>query len=239
MKKNSLKNLAFVFGIMCYFHSFAQQTLYSRAPDSPVINFVTSNSSIDEAKTKGSPYLDKNFVQGKVVRKGKTQLVANMRFNAYTNEVEIQDGTLKQGYASLYKRREFQAVIGGKTYSINVYKDKDGSLKSSYFVELNKGNLKLLFKPEVILRPARRPNTSYGRYVPPTYIWNSSYYIFDTTKPTEENYAVEIGLSKNNILKYTGNKKDVMKQFVKDSNLNLRREDDVISLLDYYNSINE
>lgn len=237
MNRLKLMKLVFVTSITGMLNSYGQQSFYSRAPDSPVINFVTAPSSTNETKINGSPYLEETFTQGKVIKKGKTQLVAMMRYNAYTNEVEIKDGSMKEGYSSLYKRSEFKAIIGDKTYGIHVFKDNDGALRSSYFIELNQGDTKLLFKPEAILRQARRPDTSYGRYVPPTYVWNNSYYIIDNGNSGDENYAVETRLSKRRILKYLNTDTESLKQYIKREDLNLRHKEDVVDLFHFYNTL--
>ncbi|CAN0594293.1 unnamed protein product, partial [Ectocarpus sp. 12 AP-2014] len=52
-----------------------------------------------------------------------------------------------------------------------------------------------------------------------------------------ENHAVKVRLTKNNILDFTGSKKNEMKLYVKEKKLNLRKEQDVIAFLNYFNSL--
>ena len=94
-----------------------------------------------------------------------------------------------------------------------------------------------MFKPEALLKQARTPSTSYEKYSPPTYVWNSSYYILDNRNKDSENHAVKVRLTKNNILDFTGSKKNEMKLYVKEKKLNLRKEQDVIAFLNYFNSL--
>ncbi|MDF4203984.1 hypothetical protein PXD56_13505 [Maribacter sp. SA7] len=213
------------------------QNAYSPVPEEGIINFVTSSTEIEPTKAKGTPYLNEEFVHGEVIVNDKVEEIGKMRYNAYRNEVEILDNISKDSFYSLLKRAYIKVEIGGKMYSIYTYVDTDKSIKTSYFTNLNEGNLKLLFKPEALLKQARSPSTSYEKYSPPTYVWNSSYYILDETNPDAENHAVKVRLTKNQILDFTGSKKEEMKTYVKENNLNLRQEEDVVAFLNYYNSL--
>lgn len=213
------------------------QNAYSPVPEEGIVNFVTSNTEIEPSKAKGTPYLNEDFVHGEVIVDDKVKEVGKMRYNAYRNEVEILDNISKDSYYSLLKRAYIKVEIDGKNYSIYTYVDSNESIKTSYFTDLNKGALKLLFKPEALLKQARSPSTSYEKYVPPTYVWNSSYYMLDEKNANAENHAVKVRLTKKSILDFTGDRKEQMKEYVKENKLNLRQEKDVISFLDYYNSL--
>lgn len=213
------------------------QQAYSATPETGIMNFVSSSSEIESSITKGTPYLNEEFVHGEVIVNDKVELVAKMRYNAFRNEVEILNDNSKDSYYSLLKRAYISVEIGNKPYNIYTYKDFDGSVRTSYFSDLNDGKVKLLFKPEAILKQARRPSTSYEKYVPPTYVWNSSYYILDKVNTDSENHAVKVRLTKNNILGFTGTQKEEMKKYIKENKLNLRQEKDVINFLNYFNSL--
>lgn len=213
------------------------QNAYSPIPEEGIVNFITSSTEIEPSKAKGSPYLNEEFIHGEVIVDDKVKEVGKMRYNAYRNEVEILDNISKDSYYSLLKRAYIRVEIGGRNYSIYTYVDSDKSIKTSYFSDLNDGKVKLLFKPEAILKQARRPSTSYEKYVPPTYVWNSSYYILDKVNTDSENHAVKVRLTKNNILDFTGTQKEEMKTYIKENKLNLRQEKDVINFLNYFNSL--
>ncbi|QWX83072.1 hypothetical protein H0I23_11480 [Cellulophaga sp. HaHaR_3_176] len=224
--------------LFCVKSSFAQQA-YSPVPEEGIVNFVTSTTEITDSKTNGTPYLNESFVDGEIIVNDKVELVGKMRFNAHGNEVEILNNDAIDSYYSLLKRSYISVRIGNKKYRIFTYKDSRDAVRTSYFSDLNEGGLKLLFKPESVLKQARRPSTSYEKYVPPTYVWNSSYYILDQSNKDQENHAIKIKLSKNNILDFTGDKKEEMKIYVKENKLNLKKEEDVISFLNYYNSVSK
>ncbi|MGB2759998.1 MAG: hypothetical protein WBC58_08560, partial [Maribacter stanieri] len=135
------------------------QNAYSPVPEEGIVNFVTSSTEIEPSKAKGTPYLNDEFVHGEVIVNDKVEEIGKMRYNAYRNEVEILDNISKDSFYSLLKRAYIKVEIGGKMYSIYTYVDNDESIKTSYFTNLNEGNLKLLFKPEALLKQARSPST--------------------------------------------------------------------------------
>lgn len=231
------KILTVIFIATFVINSLNGQNAYSPVPEEGIVNFVTSSTEIEPSKAKGSPYLNEEFVHGEVIVNEKVEEVGKMRYNAYRNEVEILDNLSKDSYYSLLKRAYIKVEIDGKLYRIYTYVDNDKSIKTSYFTDLNEGPLKLLFKPEALLKQARSPSTSYEKYSPPTYVWNSSYYILDNRNKDSENHAVKVRLTKNNILDFTGSKKNEMKLYVKEKKLNLRKEQDVIAFLNYFNSL--
>lgn len=219
----------------CLQFGLAQQPAYSSAPDTPILSFTSNDINPDDSKAIGTPYINDSFEEGDVIINNKVQLTEKMRYNAYRNEIEVLDKKSSDSYYSLLKRAYISVKIGNVPYTIYTYKDSNGSVRTSYFSTLNQGSLQLLFKPEAILRQGRKPTTSYEKYVQPKYVWNNSYYILDNGKESESRHAIKVKLKKNSILDFTGGRKEEMKKYIKDQNLNLRREEDVISFLNYFN----
>lgn len=222
-------------GLLCFKFGSAQQPAYSSAPDTHILSFISIDIDDNDSKAKGSPYVNECFEVGEVSINDKVQLKEKMRYNAYKNEIEVLDKNSPDSYYSLLKRAYISVEIGDTPYAIYTFVDSNGSVRTSYFSERNQGAIKLLFKPEAILRQGRKPATSYEKYVQPRYIWNNSYYILDNRNPSDNNHAYKVKLKKNSILDFTGGRKEEMKKYIKEQNLNLRREEDVISFLNYFN----
>ncbi|WP_445381344.1 hypothetical protein [Robiginitalea sp. IMCC43444] len=206
----------------------AQLTLNN--PEGGVLQLSTVNRSYDQEKTDGSPYLEDEFKGGRVYVNGDVSLEKPMRYNAYISEIEIFAG--QKQYAPLLKRAYITAQIGDKTYKMLPYTTDRDLQRVGYFNPLNEGEVVLLFKPEVKLRQGRVPDTNYGKYVPPTYIDISSYYLKKGEAPAEK-----IRLSKKWVLKTLGDQKKALQEYISGNKLNLRKESDVIDLLHYYNSL--
>ncbi|WP_297796926.1 hypothetical protein [uncultured Eudoraea sp.] len=199
-------------------------------PEGAPVSFITRNIDYADIKANGSQYFDEEFAYGEVFSKDSVVLRAEMRFNAFRNEIQV----LQQGDESypLLKRSYIMAKIGAKRFNIYIYEDARGNNRSSYFNPLNEGNAVLLYKPEIKLKQGRIPATSYDRTVPPTYIDISAYYI-----RKGDGIAKRIRLKKIDILEVLEDKKSEIQAYIKGDNLSVRKEADLIKIMDYYNSL--
>lgn len=235
MKKNLIIYLVVSLG-MTVSKNYGQQA-YSTSPENPIISFATQSTVYDD-KAKGSPYLNENFQYGEVEINDKLALTGKMRFNAYRNEVEILEDNKDDAYYSLLKRSYIKVRIGDKPYNIYQFKDKPGvGIRTSYFIELNAGPVVLLFKPEAKLKKGRTPSTSYDKYVPPTYVWSSSYYLVNKDNGKDA-VAVKVRLNKKDFLRFFGesNQKELV-DFIKAKELKVKHEEDAIKLVEFYNDL--
>jgi hypothetical protein len=199
-------------------------------PEGGAVSFLTQNGNYADLDAEGSEYFDETYRMGEVTIRDKVELRGKMRFNAFRNEIQV----LQEGDESfpLLKRSYIKAAIGKKVFGIYLYEDAKGNNRSSYFNPLNEGNTILLYKPEIKLKKGRVPATSYDRTVPPTFIDVSTYYIKKGDKT-----AKRIRLKKTDILAILSDKKNEIQAYIKSENLSLKKEDDLIKLMDYYNSI--
>lgn len=200
------------------------------SPEGGAVSFLTQNGDYSDLDAEGSEYFDETYKMGVVSIRGKVELRGKMRFNAFRNEIQVLQGGNES--FPLLKRSYIKAIIGAKVFGIYLYEDSKGNNRSSYFNPLNEGSVVLLYKPEIKLKKGRIPATSYDRKVPPTFIDVSSYYV----KKGEET-AKRIRPKKSDILTSLADKKNEIQTFIKNEGLSLKKEADLIKLMDYYNSI--
>ncbi|MGB5820606.1 MAG: hypothetical protein WBG90_14070 [Saonia sp.] len=218
----------FLLGIL--FPVFLLGQIDQTLPDeTSVLTFRTKSIDYSDVKANGSPFLDEEYKAGEVIINGKVTLRGKLRYNAHRSEVEVleKDDTS----FSLLKRSYISAKIGSKAFKIFTYKEGDLE-RTAYFNPLNEGETVLLFKPEVKLKSARIPSTNYDRYSPPTYIEISSYYL-----KKGKDSAEKIRLKKKDILALLSDKSAALKSFISEQNLKLKQEEDMIKLVDHYNSL--
>ena len=185
--------------------------------------------TIEEVPIEGTPYMNPTYKHGETVINKKNRTKALMRYDAFYDAVELLDENNTP--RKLLRRKSIQAVFDGKTYKIFDYAEV-GKIREGYFNPLNKGETKLLFKPKKIFIQAEKPDHGYDTYKPPIYKDVSSYYIVSESSP-----AKRINLSKKQILKHLDNNTAQLKKYITTEKLNLKKESDVIQLIDYYNSI--
>ncbi len=182
-----------------------------------------------ELEIVNSPFLEDEYQEGETTIHGKLGFKAKLRYNAGKDVIEFidEDNTTKELLRRPYIRAEFH----GKEYVILEYKEVDKNIeKLGYFNPLNKGVVQLLLMPKKKLEL-----TGYSFQGKKSLVYKdvSAYFIKLDEKP-----AVNINLNKSTILNHLdpGYQK-VLKYFVSENNLNLRKEEDVIRLLQYYNTL--
>ncbi|UWX55508.1 hypothetical protein NYZ99_03105 [Maribacter litopenaei] len=220
-----MKNIVFGFFLMGYI-SFSQVAGYGRSSG------VTTDSqlgiSYNEVEIEGTQYINELYKKGVTIVYGKEAREALMRYDAYNDVMEIIDENGKT--RAMLRQRNIMAKLDGKTYVVMEYID-EGKSKIGYFNPLNDGEVQLLWKPKKIFVQAENPDHGYDSYSPPTFRDVSSHYIKAEGLPAES-----IKLSKRNILKYLGTKDKSLKEFININNLDLKEEEDALTLIKYYNS---
>ena len=221
-KLNAIALLAFSSGI--------SQVSFNNPDEAAIVSYQTKPINISNIKTEGSAYFNEEFKWGQVLVNGEVKSTGNLRYNAVNSEIELQKG--KEKYTAILKRNYISARIQNELYKLYPYLDdtNNESTRIGYFIPLNEGNLKLLYKPEKKLRRGKAAATNYDRSVPPRYIDISSYYIQKGDEP-----AIKIYLRKKYFYDILG--KDNIKEYVKSNNLKLNKEDDAIKVMEYYNNM--
>ncbi|MEY8782054.1 hypothetical protein AB9K32_16590 [Allomuricauda sp. XS_ASV26] len=193
-----------------------------------VVSYQTKQIEPTNVEAEGSPYFDDKFKYGQILLNGEPKTTGNLRYNAVNSEIELQKG--EKEYTAVLKRNYISARISNRLYKLFPYFDNsnDESTRIGYFVPLNEGEVKLLYKPEKKLRRGRTGTTSYDRTTPPRFIDISSYYIKKGENPAEKIY-----LRKGSF--YNLLDKDKIKEFVKANNLKLSKEKDALKLMHFYN----
>lgn len=174
---------------------------------------------------EGSPYLTDEFVKGTVFVENEKPYAAMMRYNAYQDEIQVQGS---DGISSLFKRDYIWAEIGGETFRIQTYGDRTGTSKG-YFVELNRGNIRLLKRIVREFKEGQPAVSSYSQNTPPRFDEKVTYYLV-----REESPAREVRLRKKDILGFLSSKE--VETYVKENKLRLNSEKEVIQVLTQINA---
>lgn len=220
-----MKNTVFVCFLMGYI-SFSQVADIVGSSDLRTDSrLVFSHNEVD---IEGTRYINELYKKGITIVYGKEVEEALMRYDAYSDAMEVIDDNGKT--IAMLRQRNTMAKLDGKTYVVFEYME-EGKYKLGYFNPLNNGKVQLLWKPKKIFVPAKYPDNGYDSYSPPTFKDVSSHYIKAEGFP-----AKPIKLSKRNILKYFGTKNKFLNEFININNLDLKEEEDVLTLIKYYNS---
>jgi hypothetical protein len=184
-------------------------------------------------KVQGSPYLNSEFDYGKV-HVGEEMYGGQMRYNAFSDEIQLKENDGK--IISLLKRNYISAEFNSKTFEIHSF-EKNGKIKQGYFSVLVSRSSKDLgaivlqrFKKNLI--PAKEASSSYTKATPARFADENNIYIKVDAEP-----AKQIKLNKKGILSLLPKNKSKVEAFIKKNRLKLKKETELMTLVNYYNSL--
>lgn len=206
---------------------------FSQRIDIP-IEFVRNNlndSGVPNVNYKGSPYLNKEFVEGKVTVNNDMTYNREIRYNAYSDIFEFKDENNE--IKTLQKSNIVTVKIEGKFFEMYDYLSNN-SAKEGYFEKLNRNGKTILLKQHhKKFIDAVKANSSYQEDTPAKFVLNTSYFV----KKDELSPAIKIILKKKNILRVLKDKEVSIKEYISKKKPNFKNEQEVAQLFDYYNSL--
>ena len=189
-----------------------------------------------DSKTKGNPYLDKDFKNGKLIFKNGKKYDALLRLNVSEQKFEIKKNM--QSKASAIDIDESVTVkINDATYKLHSFNlgtksNLIGILKECLVLD----KYALYFFPQKKIEMPKKsgiasPSTGYSKAPQPEWKDNSSFIIFHDAKtyqlPTSHKKMIELRLFDEKLYK----------KYRKANKLNLKNEESLKGLVSYFNSL--
>ncbi|MBT3208241.1 MAG: hypothetical protein HN704_12395 [Bacteroidetes bacterium] len=196
-----------------------QQSHYVNTGRSTIL--VQSNPNI-KSDESGIKYLDDEWKVGSL-QTAENQIVSNVyfKYNVSSDKFEMR--------ADLNPEKVGRIYCDKKVYFYSSF-EEDDEIRSGYFELLSEGNVKLLLRYTVKRTPGRKG--AFGYEASQNVI--KKYYI-----KIGENPAIIAKRNKNEILNLLSDKNELLEEFIKINKLNLRKNMDIILLLNYYDIIRE
>jgi hypothetical protein len=182
----------------------------------------------------GSPYGSTIFLLGNIFENNKV-IASNyaLRYNALQDEVEVKE--------TLYvEDSEIKILTKNPEIYVKIMKDMfvfrdavEGSHEAGYFQVLHVGSAYNLYK-KVVKKyyPPKKAQNSFESDVLATYTDRPIYYLV-----SQEGEFQEFGSSKSKRLKLFKNKQSEIKKLVKSGKIDLTKEEDLIRVVKYYDTI--
>ncbi len=230
------KILLFGLAVLLMAPVFAQRAstnfdIYSRTID---LNQKSLAFGLTEAQfnsIKDEAYANPNFVQGKIFQ--EDQLIKDdvpMRYNAYADEIEIKKNPSDESYGALIKDPSIFVKMFRDIYVFVPYEGSNE--KGGYFNVLSDGKTYDLYKKtKALYREPQKAETSYARDMPPSFPKTVTYYL------VQNGTFLEMPNSKSKILKMMDRKKGEMKKYIKENDIDLDKEADLIKAISYFDSL--
>ena len=193
-------------------------------------NPLPMKTTIPYDEVKGSPYHNEKLRRATIVLSDGDTLIRYMRYNAYTDEMEyVQNNKIM----ALSNPEEVDAVLLNEL----VYRSRSyitqREVKRGFFIELVDGDASLFRHDLVEYKAAENPKTSYHQPVPARFeSIKPVYYYSRQSAILKEFYNTHYVLSD-----LFRSDQDTFLRYIQDEKLKLRKEEDLVQLFKYMNSI--
>lgn len=193
------------------------------------LSFGLSEAQFEAIKNEA--YANPNFLQGTIYQ-GEEAIKTNvlMRYNTYADEIEIKKNATAESFSALIKAPDIFVKILNNIYVFVPYEGSNE--KGGYFNVLSDGKTYDLYKKtKSEYRAPEKAKTSYQHDTPATFKKEITYYlVLDGT-------FLQMPNSKSKILKMMDSKKGEMKNYIKENDIDLDKEVDLIKTISYFDSL--
>ena len=224
MKRSNVLALLAIGSLVGSIH--AQTQVQVDLPSNYVQNTVLGKNGLP-SNVIGSPYFIETFNYGSVLVEGSESYKALMRYNAYTDEIEMKnsDNTI----TALMKRDYIKARFNNETYGIYAYDDGKSEKQGYFLVKSEVGDFVLLQRRKKMLREGKQATSSYSSDTPPSFDDLEKFYL-----KVGEEVAQPIRLKKKDILNALPSAmKSKAETYVKENKTKLKTEMEVVNLLNH------
>ena len=187
-------------------------------------------NTLSEKDIDGSPYLNDEFIKGSIYTISKTQYSdLPLRYNIYNDEIEFETDDNK--VAALDAPEIVEKVTFGDFLMEYIPFEYSNKVKKGFFEVLLKGKASLYSRPEVEFRDAKKPEP-YKEAEPAKFIRKDDRYYLRFGMEA----AIPCVNKKDVIGKFPDHSSDI-EAFIKKNKINVKKEDDLKKMVEYYNSL--
>ena len=188
----------------------------------------------DTKTYKGTPYNNPSFLLGNIYKEGK--LLADniaIRYNAVADEMEIKQilNSDDENARVLTKSQDIYVKIVDDIYVFVPY--QGGVENGGYFQVIFEGSQIALYKKHIKdFKPEKKATSSITKTLPAVFKDKPVFYLV-----TKSGKFYQMPKSRSKKLKVFGEKQNQMKAFTKQNNLDLNKQEDLLTAVKYYDSL--
>lgn len=192
---------------------------------------IFHNSTKDQFKPQGSPYLNSIF---SFVKVQSVEEKSKMRYNVYKDEFEFI--TAKNDTLILDKLEDFKDltfVATNNKYKLVNYLNLDDKFQFGYLIDIyQKNDFGLLKKENIGLTDEKIAKTSLEQNMPAKYYKSSDNYFLKT-----KDKIFEFPSSRKKLIKVFPDKKESIETFVKENKIDFDKDADKIKIIDFLSKL--
>lgn len=182
----------------------------------------------------GSPYTNDEFISAPVFYNDEGMGSVYYRYNAYNEEIELKKTKLpEEKVSSLVKDKAIKIMVKGKPMGFSTFIDKKGNTLNGYLTTVLDGKKYDLYKRiHVKFTEGQRAQNSFVKAVPNRFTHFIEYYY----QEKGINRIDEVPLKASQLSKlFKEPLKSEIKNYIKDNNLDVKDEADLIKVFEYLN----
>lgn len=186
---------------------------------------------INYTDIKGHPYLFENWTEGTVkLTNGKSYTSVQLKYNLLRDELFFKDIKTEQLLAFVIPVVEFKLndTQKGSLLFKSGYKAIDNNTEKSYYQVLFDGGTQLLKRTSKKINEEKPFNSASTIK---SFEVLTFYYI------SNNNTLIKIRKDKKSVLAALPNQSAALENYIQEKSLNLKNEEDLIQLIQYYNSL--
>ena len=187
-----------------------------------------------EADFTGTPYKDKMFKNGTILKNG-VPLAKNigLRYNASKDLFEVKKSSvLKDDQAKVLKSSSDLFIIIDNENYVFLAPNENNSTQGYFLIDYKSDKTSLFKKIKKEYIPEQKAYTSLASNIAANYKEKLSLYLY-----TSDGLLIELPGSKSKRLKAFGDKSKDIKLFVKEKKINLNKEAGLIEVIKYYDTL--
>lgn len=185
---------------------------------------------LTENDIEGSPYLNDEFIKGSIYTSSKTQYAdIPLRYNIYNDEIEFE--TEDKKVAAIASPEIVEKVTFGDITMEYIPFDYSKTVRKGFFKVIVKGRASLYARPDIEFREAKSPEP-YKEAEPAKFIQK------------DDRYYLRLGMesavmcvNKKDVISFFPDHSSEIDSFIKENKINVKKEDELKKLLEYYNSL--
>jgi len=187
-----------------------------------------------EADFTGTPYKDKMFKNGTILKNG-VPLAKNigLRYNASKDLFEVKKSSvLKDDQAKVLKSSSDLFIIIDNENYVFLAPNENNSTQGYFLIDYKSDKTSLFKKIKKEYIPEQKAYTSLASNIAANYKEKLSLYLY-----TSDGLLIELPGSKSKRLKAFGDKSKDIKLFVKENKININKEAGLIEVIKYFDTL--
>lgn len=197
------------------------------------VSDANSKRQINWEEFQGSPYTSNNFLPTQLIYKNEDMGTVFYRYNALNEEIEVKESLLQEGIRALGRDKNIAILNDGNPMSFKTFIDKNNNTLNGYLTTLVQGGKFTLYKRIRVKYTEGAPAAnSFVKATPSRFAQFEEYYI----QEEGVNRIDELNQRKGQIYKLDAARKDEIKAFMKENNLDVKDQADLVQIVQFLNS---